>query len=327
MKGRADSASAAALGSSAKAPLDVVVLGARFADLVFSGLERMPGPGEELHGSGLTLRAGGAFNTLLTLRRLGLRVAWAVDFGNDLFSRFVRERALDIGVDDRLFVDHDKSMVSLTCAVVLGQERSLVSYSDPEPLLPAPYRALAARSRAFVVPGLVGGLPFRVASSFVRGKGALVLMDGNQPEALAAEGEKAVAKALGACDIFTPNAREAGILTGESDEERALAKLAAWCPRVVVKLGERGIVASWNGTRYALPSLPVVSLDSTGAGDSFAAALLAAVLEGRSAGEALARGAAAGALTVASADERRSGVTAEAIERGAAEILGAGSGP
>jgi Sugar kinases, ribokinase family len=308
-------------GEDRSGELDVVVLGCRFADLVFSGFDRLPGPGEEIFGSGFALRAGGAFNTLLALRRLGLRAAWAVDFGSDLLSRFVRERALAIGVDDRLFVDHPRPMASVTCAVLLGKERAFISYSDPDPAISAPYKALSARARAFVVPGLVGGLPFRVASSFIRGRGALVLMDGNQPETLAKAGPDAVAKALGACDIFLPNEREALILTGERESGAALDRLAELCPRVAIKLGERGLIAAWDGARYALPSLNVTARDTTGAGDSFDAALLAAVLAGKPEEEALAYGAAAGALAASSADEQRSELTAEAIEAGAAKIL------
>jgi sugar/nucleoside kinase (ribokinase family) len=301
--------------------LDIVVLGARFADLVFSGLDRMPGLGEELHYPGFSLRAGGAFNALLAFRRLGLRVAWAVDFGNDLFSRFVRERALAIGIDPTFFVDHDRPMVSVTCAVVLGQERTFISHCDPEPTVSAPYRALTAETRAFFVPGLVGDLPFRVASALVRARGALVLMDGNEPESLAASGADAIRGALGACDMFLPNEREALILAGVGDAEAALEKLAAYCPRVAIKLGERGLIAAWEGERYALPSLSIAARDSTGAGDAFDAALLAAILEGRGTEEALARAAAAGALTASSDDEERSALTAEAIGEGAADIL------
>lgn len=300
---------------------DVAVLGGRFADLVFIGLERMPAPGEEVFGSGFSLRPGGAFNTVLALRRLGLHVAWAVDFGDDLLSRFVRERAIAAGTDPALFVDHAKPLPSVTCAVVLGEERSFISYSAPDPVISAPYKALAARTRAFFVPGFVGGLPFRLATSVVRAKGALVFMDGNMSPSLSPTGERSVAQALKACDIFSPNEREALLLTGASDAEAALDELERLCPRVAIKLGERGLAASWAGERIRLPSLKVKPRDSTGAGDTFDAALLAAVLAGLGPRESLARAAAAGALAAACADEERSALSLDAIERGAAKIL------
>jgi sugar/nucleoside kinase (ribokinase family) len=146
-------------------------------------------------------------------------------------------------------------------------------------------------------------------------------MDGNQPETLKARGEDAVGKVLVSCYIFLPNEREACVLTGASDAETALRLLARSCPRVAVKLGERGLIASWEGRLFDLPSLNTKVRDSTGAGDSFDAALLAAVLEGRPTEEALARAAAAGALVASSADEDRSALKPEAIDEGAATIL------
>jgi sugar/nucleoside kinase (ribokinase family) len=146
-------------------------------------------------------------------------------------------------------------------------------------------------------------------------------MDGNLSEPFAHSDGRALRKLLGSCDIFLPNEREALLITGAGNVDEALSIMSACCPRVVIKLGERGLLASWDGTRYAMPSLNVVARDTTGAGDSFDAALLAAVLDGRSAKEALARGAAAGALAASAPDEERRAVTAEAIERASAEIL------
>ena len=49
-----------------------------------------------------------------------------------------------------------------------------------------------------------------------------------------------------------------------------------------VTLGARGLVACTGGEPYSIPAEPVEVVDSTGAGDVFHGALLAALLGGRS---------------------------------------------
>jgi ribokinase len=113
-------------------------------------------------------------------------------------------------------------------------------------------------------------------------------------------------------DLLLPNAAEALALTGEADPENAARRLAKLFSTVVVKLGAEG--ALWtNGSDEgrvpaAAPSSagrPVsAALDSTGAGDAFAAGLLAARLRGASPSEALASACALAAQAVASSGAR-----------------------
>jgi sugar/nucleoside kinase (ribokinase family) len=100
-------------------------------------------------------------------------------------------------------------------------------------------------------------------------------------------------------DLLLPNADEATALTGEADPERAAACLAERVPEVVVTLGSAG--ALWaDGREIArVPAEPVQVLDSTGAGDAFAAGLLAARVEGAPPEEALAAGCRLAASAVA----------------------------
>ena len=89
--------------------------------------------------------------------------------------------------------------------------------------------------------------------------------------------------------LLLPNADEAQMLTGESDPERAARALAARFGEVVVTLGAEG--ALWTDGRESVraEAVPVeAAVDSTGAGDAFAAGLLAARLDGAAPAEALA---------------------------------------
>ncbi len=89
--------------------------------------------------------------------------------------------------------------------------------------------------------------------------------------------------------LLLPNASEAHALTGESAPERAARALAGRVGEVVVKLGPEG--ALWTNGEEVLraAAVPVESaIDSTGAGDAFAAGLLHARGSGASTAESLA---------------------------------------
>lgn len=77
-------------------------------------------------------------------------------------------------------------------------------------------------------------------------------------------------------DLLAINDSEATLLTGETNIIRAGRELLKRGPRyVVIKKGEHGAVLFHNESLFALPSYPVIDLrDPTGAGDSFAGALL-----------------------------------------------------
>ena len=100
-------------------------------------------------------------------------------------------------------------------------------------------------------------------------------------------------------DLLLPNKLEARALTGLSDPSTAACALAESFAEVVVTLGESG--ALWTDgsalLRVAAPAADVV--DTTGAGDAFAAGLLAARVRGAGPEEALEAGCALAAQAVA----------------------------
>lgn len=84
----------------------------------------------------------------------------------------------------------------------------------------------------------------------------------------------------GAGTLFA-NADEVAALAGISGLEAQMLSLAQRYPRVVVKLGGLGAALLRRGERpISLPAPAVTVVDSTGAGDAFAAAFIAAELAG-----------------------------------------------
>ncbi len=79
----------------------------------------------------------------------------------------------------------------------------------------------------------------------------------------------------GLIDILFANEVELAALTGEDDFEAGLAKLAPQVPVLVVTRSEKGAVALRNGERAEVAAEPIEKVvDTTGAGDLFAAGFL-----------------------------------------------------
>ena len=73
------------------------------------------------------------------------------------------------------------------------------------------------------------------------------------------------------------NEEEAKYLSAAVDLDSAIADLIQICPTVVVKRGSNGVTAANRGSApISLPAIATLVIDTTGAGDSFAAGFIAA---------------------------------------------------
>ena len=81
-----------------------------------------------------------------------------------------------------------------------------------------------------------------------------------------------------ATTVLLPNADEARLLTGCRDAEDAARALAARYPVVALKLGPDGALWASGDVLMHRPAHPTTVVDTTGAGDAFAAGLLSSWL-------------------------------------------------
>ena len=103
----------------------------------------------------------------------------------------------------------------------------------------------------------------------------------------------------GEIDILFANHVELAALTGLDDFDAGLAALAPKVPTLVVTRSELGAVAVKNGERSEVPAQPVTQvIDTTGAGDLFAAGFLAAHVEGKPVADCLKLGSIAAAEVI-----------------------------
>lgn len=276
---------------------DVLVAGDYNMDLIFAGLARFPELGRDTRGAEYAIIPGEAYTSAVAMHRLGLKIGWAANFGNDDLSRMALEFVRREGLDESLFVHYAKPYRRVSAAASLRAERGFLTYYDPEPGPPAALKAIAmASARAFYIPGLYFGPFFNAGIKIIRLKRMKLIMDGNIGEDVTLQ-EKGVRNAIKSVDVFLPNAREARLLTGTEDLQQALRILGGLCPLVVIKDGERGAYAMQNGLNLYAPALRVTPVDTTGAGDCFSAGFVKAWLDGQPTVECLRWGCISGGLS------------------------------
>ena len=244
-----------------------------------------------------------------TAARLGRSTAIVSGVGDDAFGRSILQRLHEDGVGtDHVLVVPGRSTGVAFVTYFRDGSREFIFHWDGTPavMASAPEPAAIQGSRFFHVMGcsLMANERFRqevfVAVERFAEAGARVTFDPNvRFELLAGRSAGEVLDpVLRRCKILFPGEKEAQLLGGEEDPERAVAALFRRYPLevVVLKRGRRGCTVYGAGTRQEVPAFRVREVDPTGAGDCFDAGFLCGLLEGRPLRECARIGAAAGAL-------------------------------
>ena len=257
---------------------DILLPGGYFCDLIFTGLPVLPRLGADIFGSGFDMVPGACFYTALALHRLGLRVGWDCDFGDDFYSRFVLDAATSEGIDTSLFRLHAHSLRRISVSFSFAHDRGFISYKDDFES-PSPIPTIERHQpRCLLLSSLHSGPQLHALADATHAYGGLVYMDcQSRPETLA---DPQVVAAIRAVDIFAPNREEALSLTGEPSVEAALARLAELVPLAIIKLDAEGAVARRGDEVAYARGFPVAVVDTTGAGDCFNAGFLYGHLRG-----------------------------------------------
>ena len=108
----------------------------------------------------------------------------------------------------------------------------------------------------------------------------LVAFDLADPFAVRRSGDAFRAWIPGAVDILFGNRDELALLTGGACDEDCVTAAAPLAPVVAMKLGDQGCIVGWDGQQRHVPAVPVRAVDTTGAGDAFAAGFLHGRLRG-----------------------------------------------
>jgi ribokinase len=283
-------------------PSPLIVLGTVNRDHVVF-VERHPLPGETLLGHSYETGTGGkGSNQAVAAARAGASVTFVSAVGDDSAGRDLLEDlgAKGVDVSQVATIDNMASGIALISVSRDGENAIIVDPGASAKLDPA---AVSDTLLRLVTPGTVVltqlELPLAVVTQGcleAHRAGARIVLNLSPLQEVPEE-------LLAACDPLIVNAGEAEALAHsscESVEEALVAAdaLAKRCRSVVVTLGAQGsVVADLNAARH-FPARKVKVVDTTGAGDSFAGALAAALVAGATIDAAVERGTDASALTV-----------------------------
>jgi ribokinase len=284
----------------------VVVVGDLATDIVI-WTDGPPNVGSDRPAK-ITFSGGGAAaNTAVWLARVGVAVTLVARVGDDAAGRGRVAELIAAGVESAVTVDPLVPTASIAVLVSGDGERTMF-----------PDRGAADRLEAADVAAVVGRSDIRhlhlsgyalldegsrkaglAALETARRTGVTISVDAASAAPLAAVGPDRFLSWVSGIDLLLANAGEAAVLTGVSDPSGAAAALTGSVRTAVVKDGAGG--AWWRGADGAAwvaaePARRVV--DTTGAGDAFAAGLLAAWLKGAGPAGSLAAGARAGTFAV-----------------------------
>ena len=226
---------------------------------------------------------GGAGIVAKHLLAAGAEVTFSTVLGNDALKDFVVDDLKSAGIDLQAIVDETRPTVNKNAIIVGGYRLLKVDTLDnrsiSDDILTKLQSSLAEHTVDAVVysdfrhgifnrrtiPKLIASIPpgaYRVADSQVASRW------GNITE-------------FKEFDLITPNEREARFALGDQDSGvRPLASLiydAARCKLLILKLGERGVLACRDAEHYSLDSYFVIDsfadnvVDAVGAGDALLA--------------------------------------------------------
>lgn len=230
------------------------------------------------------LGGGSAANTAAWLAASGLPTTFIGRVGDDALGRAALVELARAGLELAVSVDPDRPTGTCIVLVERDGERTMIPCAGAnagEARLPD--RMFDDEAHLHISAYAVFGEGSRrgadAAVSLATERGCRLSVDAASAAPLRAFGANDFLGWLPRCLLFA-NLDEAGVLTGSDDPATAAAELATRCGEAIVKCGADGAV--WSDGHAVLHEIarPAEVIDSTGAGDAFAAGALAARIAG-----------------------------------------------
>lgn len=284
-----------------------------FCDLIFSGLAETPKLGEEHYSDDFAFCMGGAAITLVGLSRLGVKVAYSAVLSEGIFGDWLAAGLSKEGVAGPEPLR--KGDPAITVSFSTGSDRAFLSYSKVKPETERDLNLLKeTRPRIFFATGLEGIIKQADLAIEAHKMGITIALDCQHTKRNATDPD--ASKILKCASILFANQVESRTLSGCADHIEGARKLLSFVPAVVLKLGEAGAYVFTRNEEFFRPSVKAEKVvDTTGAGDAFAAAFVYSMLLDRDYGECLECGHVAGASSVAAQGGICGLLTAEDLEQ------------
>jgi ribokinase len=285
---------------------DVITLGDVNVDII-ARFDHYPAKGEDALAHTTEIHCGGsAANTAMALARIGIRTSLISRVGPDSWALKALSCLNRAGVDPSGLQRDPAAMTGMMYVIVTADgERTILGHRGANVFTDASQirEAEIQQARLFHLSGYAlltepqrsaALLALEMAS---RHKLTVTLDPGMTASKVALEEMRAL---LPVVDILLPSLSEAQALTGlTAPEACAQALLERGVEVVALKLGKEGCLIATDTKLVRVPGFTIEARDSTGAGDSFAAGLIAGFLGGLDWTSAAILGNALGAMAAA----------------------------
>lgn len=223
---------------------------------------------------------GSVANTLVGISRLGGRAAMAGCVGADDFGKLYKEDIEKAGVT---FASQPSQGDTGTCVVLITPDAQRTMYTTlgcaPNIRAEQVSEEVITNSKILYIEGYLWDAPetiavVRQAIETARANNVKVAFSASDSFCVSRHRDDFIEILNDLADIYFANADEAKAISGCDDLETAIEKMAAACPCVVITNGGEGSTIVTEGKRYDIAPVPCTPVDTTGAGDSYAAAIL-----------------------------------------------------
>lgn len=283
----------------------VYVLGDANVDILMP-IDEYPAHGGDKRSERTIIEAGGsAANTAAGLAKLDIPTALLAAVGRDVLAELAVSALGSAGVILKHLQSNDETTGIMFVPVTPDGQRTLFGRRGANRLLRADQLPLAelAAARALHLSGYAlledpQGSAAREAFRSAGSGGAFRSLDTAYEPPF--EATDAFGRFLPQLDLLILGEPQAEVLAGGADLDTSLARLLDMgVGTIALKRGRRGSLLVTDSERRELPALPVTTVDSTGAGDSYSAGLLFGLLEGFTLAASGLLASAAGALATA----------------------------
>ena len=259
-------------------------------------------------GHGLEMSGGSAANTVAGMAALGLKVGFIGQVADDALGKVFADDIRATGVRFETTVRAgDPSTARCLILVTPDAQRTMNTFLGASQFLPesAIDRHMIQDAAILYLEGYLWDpeeprAAMRAAIEMARAAGrkvAFTLSDAFCISRHRADFLKLIDGGL--IDILFANEVEIASLIESEDFDAAVAEVAAKVPLLVVTRGASGAIAMQGGARTSVAAEPIAAVvDTTGAGDLFAAGFLAGQARGRSIEDSLHMGAIAAAEVI-----------------------------
>lgn len=287
---------------------DVVCIGQTCVDILMRGFpDQLYFEGERCTVSDIGMNLGGdAANEAMALTAMGYNTALVSPVGKDTVADFIRVQLREAGICTDYMQEIFNAATPLSAIFVeQNGERKIALGADS---------VYYAQSMDFPYELLEGAKVISLASFFLQ-----PLLDVEKIEAFCKKAKEMgriicadlrakpeirfedYRKIMPYIDYIFPNQDEAYYYSGaQTPEQAADYFLNLGIKNVIVKTGSKGCLAKNDHTCVQIPSYLTVPVDTTGAGDNFAAGFISGILDGKSIDDCCRRACAAARVAVES---------------------------